>query len=219
MEKTRLLIVEDEPLWSDLLARTLSSQADVEIAGQTREGEAAVRLSQRLHPDCVLMDIELAGQMDGIEAALKIKDERAETGIVILSAHNDRRYVTSLPLDEKPGWAYLLKQTVPDVETVLRAIHASINGMVMLDPSVVAGLRPRKSSNMSRLRERLLELLQLLAEGYNNAGIADRMGITEKSVETYINELYQELGLSGEHGINARVKAAILFLNESQTRR
>jgi DNA-binding NarL/FixJ family response regulator len=217
METTRLLIVEDEPLWSDLLARTLASEPGVQIVGQTREGEQAVQMARDLNPGAVLMDIELAGTMDGIEAAITIKDARPETGIVILSAHNDRRYVTSLPLGEKPGWAYLLKQTVPDLATVLRAIQASMNGMVMLDPGVVASLRPRKSSALSRLTPRLLEVLQLIAEGYNNASIAERLVIAEKSVETYINTLYQEIGVSGEKGIHARVKAAMLFLEESAT--
>ena len=78
------------------------------------------------------MDIELPGDIDGIEAAIQIKEELPETGIVILSAHDDRRYVTRLPLEKRPGWAYLLKQTARDVATVMRAIEASMDGMVML---------------------------------------------------------------------------------------
>ena len=215
--EAKVLIVEDEPLWSDLLSRTLSAEPGVTIVGLTRHGEAAVTLARETQPDAVLMDIELAGAMDGIEAALLIKDERPETGIVILSAHNDRRYVTSLPLGEKPGWSYLLKQTVPDVATVVRAIESSINGMVMLDPGVVASLRPKAASALARLTPRQLEVLQLIAQGYNNASIAERLVLAEKSVETYINSLYQELGVSGEPGMHARVKAAIIFLEESQS--
>jgi DNA-binding NarL/FixJ family response regulator len=124
--------------------------------------------------------------------------------------------VTSLPLGEKPGWSYLLKQTVPDVATVARAIQSSIDGMVMLDPGVVASLRPRASTALARLTPRQLEVLRLIAQGFNNAAIAERLVLAEKSVETYINAVYQELGLSGEPGVHARVKAAILFLEESQ---
>jgi DNA-binding NarL/FixJ family response regulator len=116
-----------------------------------------------------------------------------------------------------PGWAYLLKQTVPDVETVLRAIEASRNGMVMLDPSVVDGLRPRKDSLLASLTQRQLEVLQLIAEGHNNASIAERLVLAEKSVETYINGIYQNLNVSGEPGIHPRVKAAMIFIEESQT--
>jgi DNA-binding NarL/FixJ family response regulator len=216
-EPATVLIVEDEPLWSDLLARTLALEPGVKIVGLTRHGETAVTMASQMQPAAVLMDIELAGEMDGIEAALQIKDARPQTGIVILSAHNDRRYVTSLPLGEKPGWAYLLKQNAPDLATVVRAIQASINGMVMLDPEVVASLRPRSASVLTRLTPREMEVLQLIAQGYNNAAIADELTVVERSIENYINVIYQKLGLSGEPGVHSRVKAAVLFLEESQT--
>ncbi|HLF76416.1 MAG TPA: response regulator transcription factor [Dehalococcoidia bacterium] len=213
-----LLIVEDEPLWSDLLARTLEVDPGMKIVGQTQRGETAITLARALTPSAVLMDIELAGDMDGIEAALQIKDERPETGIVILSAHNDRRYVTSLPLGEKPGWAYLLKQTVPDIATVVRAIHASMNGMVMLDPGVVSSLRPRARSVLAGLTVRELEVLALMAQGFNNAAIAERLVLQEKSVETYSNTIYQKLSVSGEQGVHPRVKATRIFLEDSESR-
>ena len=214
----RILIAEDEKLWSGLLRGALSSEPDIETVGWAEDGETAVKLAKELKPDAVIMDIEfVGGQIDGIEAALQIKDFRPETGIVILSAHADRRYVTSLPLAEKPGWSYLLKQFVPDVETVVRAIRASMNGMVMLAPEVVSSLQPRKASALARLTPRQFEVLRGMAEGYNNAAIADKLSLAEKSVETYINGIYQELGLSGEPGIHARVKAAILFLEETQS--
>src|SRR4030065_1097121 len=93
----------------------------------------------------------MPGKLDGIEAALQIKKEKPQTGIVILSAHSERRYVTSLPLEDIKGWAYLLKQTAPDLATVVRAIEGSKAGMVVLDPSVVSGLRPRQGSPGARL--------------------------------------------------------------------
>jgi DNA-binding NarL/FixJ family response regulator len=199
-----------------LLQKALSSEPGIEIVGWAESGEAAIRLAEQTQPDAVIMDIEfVGGQIDGIEAALQIKDARPQTGIVILSAHADRRYVTSLPLAEKPGWSYLLKQSADDVETVIRAIRSSMNGMVMLAPEVVSSLQPRKASALSRLTPRQFEVLRGMAEGYNNAAIAENLVLAEKSVETYINGIYQELGLSGEPGIHARVKAAILFLEET----
>lgn len=214
----RILIAEDERLWSGLLQGALSNEPGFEMVGWAEDGETAVRLARELHPDAVIMDIEfVGGDIDGIEAAIRIKDERPETGIVILSAHADRRYVTSLPLAEKPGWSYLLKQSVPDVATVVRAIRACMNGMVMLAPEVVSSLQPRKASVLARLTPRQFEVLKWMAEGYNNAAIAERMVLAEKSVETYINGIYQELGLSGEPGIHARVRAVIVFLEDTQS--
>lgn len=218
METTRVIIVDDEALFRELLGRTLSAEPGLEVVGVAEDGETAIRLAIDERPDVVLMDIELPGELDGIEAALQIKKERPETGVVILSVHSERRYVTSLPLEDIQGWAYLLKQTVPDLATVVRAIQVSKAGMVMLDPAVMAGLRPRQGSAVARLNPRHQEVLELLALGYSNAAIAQRLRLSRKSVETYINTIYQELHLSHEPDIHARVKATILYLESSKSR-
>jgi len=217
MEATRIIIVEDEPLFRQLLRRTLSAEPGLEVTEVTEDGETAVRLARELKPDVMLMDIELPGELDGIEAALQIKKERPQIGVVILSAHNDRRYVTSLPLEDSQGWAYLLKQTVPDLATVIRAIEGSKVGMLMVDPAIVKNLWPRQDSAVAKLTSRQQEVLKLIAQGYNNAAVAERLYLSEKSVETYINVIYQELHLSKEPNINARVKATLLYLQDSQS--
>ena len=180
MEATKVLIVEDQLFFQEMLERSLSTEAGIQVVGVTDDGELAVHLAEALEPDAVLMDIELQGEMDGIDAALNIKKHRPKTGIVILSAHRDRRFVSSLPIYENPGWAYLLKQTVHDVATVVRAIQGSMNGMIMIDPSVVAGLRPREGSVLEQLTNRQREVLELIAQGYNNAAIAERFEVDPK---------------------------------------
>jgi DNA-binding NarL/FixJ family response regulator len=219
MSVTRLLIVEDEALFRDMLKRTLSLEPGFEVVAVAEDGENGVRLALEKKPDVVLMDIELPGEIDGIEAATAIKEKLPDTGIVILSVHADRRYVTSLPLDDSKGWAYLLKQTAPDLSTVIRAIEGSRTGMLVLDPEMLKYLRPREGSALSRLTPRQQEVLQLIAQGYNNASIAEKLTLSEKSVETYINIIYQELSLSNEPDIHARVKATLLYLHESQQNR
>ena len=219
MDKTRLVVVDDEPLFRELLCSTLSAKSDLEVVGVAGDGESAVLLVRREKPDVVIMDIEMPGKIDGIEAALQIKKERPQTGVVILSAHSERRYVTSLPLEDMQGWGYLLKQTAPDLATVVRAIQGSKAGMVVLDPSVVSGLRPRQGSPVARLNPRHQEVLELMAQGYSNAAIARLLKLSRKSVETYINVIYQELQLSHEEDIHARVKATLLYLESSSIRR
>jgi DNA-binding NarL/FixJ family response regulator len=218
MEKTQVIVVDDEPLFRELLVRTLSGESGLEVIGEAVDGKTAVILAREKKPDVVLMDIELSGDIDGIEASLQIKKENPEIGVVILSAHGERRYVTSLPLEDIQGWAYLLKQTVPDVATIVRAIQGSKVGMVVLDPMVVAGLRPRQGSAVARLNPRHQEVLELLAQGYSNAAIAQQLRLSRKSVETYINAIYQELHLSHEPDIHARVKATLLYLESSKSR-
>jgi DNA-binding NarL/FixJ family response regulator len=218
MEKTRVVIVDDEPLFRELLVHSLAAEAGSEVVSEAEDGNTAVMIARDTNPDVVIMDIELPGEIDGIEAALQIKKEKPKIGVVILSAHGERRYVTSLPLEEIQGWAYLLKQTVPDVATIVRAIQGSKVGMVVLDPAVVAGLKPKQGSAVARLNPRHQEVLELLAQGYSNAAIALQLRLSRKSVETYINAIYQELHLSHEPDIHARVKATLIYLESSKSR-
>jgi DNA-binding NarL/FixJ family response regulator len=219
VEKTRLIIVDDELLFRELLRSTLAAEPGIEVVGVAGDGETAVQMARREKPDVVIMDIEMPGEIDGIEASLQIKKDRPKTGVVILSAHAERRYVTSLPLEDMQGWGYLLKQTAPDLATVVRAIQGSKAGMVVLDPSVVSGLRPKQGSAVARLNPRHQEVLELMAQGYSNAAIARLLKLSRKSVETYINVIYQELQLSHEEDIHARVKATLLYLESSSVRR
>ncbi len=123
--------------------------------------------------------------------------------------------MSSLPLSESPGWAYLLKQTVPDLSSVMRAIQGSVDGLVVLDPAVVETLQPRRGSAAARLTPRHRQVLELIAQGYNNTAIAHELSLTEKSVETYINSIYQVLQIPGEEGVHARVKATLVYLEDS----
>jgi len=216
MEPTTVILVEDEPLFREMLRRILSVESSIKVVGEAEDGETAIRLAREKNPDVVLMDIELSGELDGIDAAIQIKKEKPQTGIVILSVHSDRRYVTSLPLDNSQGWAYLLKQTVPDIATIIRSIEGTKAGMLVLDPTILKGLRPRQDSILSRLTRRQFEVLELLAQGYSNAAIADKLILAEKSIETYINVIYQELGLSREPEIHARVRATLIYLQNSR---
>lgn len=219
VKTTKVLIVEDEVLFSELLYRTLSEELELIVVGVARDGETAVQLARELEPDVVLTDIELPGGMDGIEAATRIKCERPQTGIVILSMHNDRRFLTSMSPEKAYGWSYLLKKSVPDLATVVRTIQGSANGMVVLDPAVVQTLVPKRDSTVAKLSPRQLEVLELIAQGFNNAAIARQLTLTERSVETYIHAIYQELQISNENDVNGRVKATLFYLDESQLRK
>lgn len=211
---TRVIIVEDEPLFRELLQHTIASELGIDVVGLAEDGETAIALSQKTKPDVVLMDIELKGELDGIETGLEIKKKRPQTGIVILSVHRDRQYLKNLSINDLTGWAYLLKQTVPDLATVGRAIEGTKVGMLVLDPAIFSNMRPKEGSTLLRLTARQREVLEFISQGYNNIAIAQRLGLAEKSVETYINTIYQELHLSKEEGIHARVKATLLYLQE-----
>ena len=97
----------------------------------------------------------------------------------------------------------------------MRAISGSIDGMVVLDPSVVKSLQPKTGTAAASLTPRQQQVLELIAQGYNNTAIADRLGLTEKSVETYINAIYQTMQVSGGQGTHSRVRATLMYLEES----
>ncbi len=215
MAKLRLLVVEDEALFRNLLVQILEEEPDLEVVGEADNGQSAIDLAAHHEPDVVLMDIEMPGQYDGIDAGIEIRKRKPSTGIVLLSSHRDRRFFTSLPADQQAGWSYLLKQSVGDIDTVIRAIQGSAMGMVVLDPALIGEMRPKPDSALSRLTPRQRDVIELIARGYSNAAIADELSLTERSVETYVSVIYQELGVSGERETNARVKAALIALEES----
>ena len=215
MSATKVLLVEDQPFFVELLENTFQAEPGFELLGSAADGEAAIELARNTSPDVVIMDIELAGEMNGVEAGLKIKEAKSDTAIVLLSAHMERGYLTSLPSLYSSGWAYLLKQTLPDVDTLLRTIRQSVNGMVVLDPLLVQMLDPEPDSPLSRLTERQLQLLRLMAQGYDNPAIALELSLTQNTVETYINTIYQELGATRVPGIHSRVSATLIYLRES----
>ena len=216
--KIRVLIVEDEALFRDMLRISLEAQPNIEVAGTVADGSSAIRAAAELKPEVVLMDIELGGEPSGIAAGHLIKSQQPQVGIVILSKHKEKQYIASLPADRAAGWSYLLKQSVADVATLARAIEGSASGLVVMDPAIVEGLRPRANSEVDRLTPRLREVLELMAQGYNNFAIAHRLSISEKTVENYINIIFQELSISREQDVHPRVKAVLTYLDQTQSR-
>ena len=211
----KVMIVEDEGLFRDMLKISLSSFPNLEIVDAVSSGEAALRASKELSPDVVLMDIELGSEPNGIATAKMIREANPKTGIVILSVHKDKEYISSLSMDEAAGWSYVLKQSVGDTSALGRAIEGSASGFVVLDPEVVVGLKPRQGSFSSRLTPRQQEVLALMAQGYNNAAIANKLVLGHKSVENYINAIYQELNLSQSGRVHPRVSAVLSYIQDS----
>lgn len=216
MEAIRVLIVEDEGLFRDMLRIALSSLPDIEVVGSSSNGQDAILLAEELRPDVVLMDIELGSGPNGIEAGHHIRAASPSTGIVILSMHRDKQYIASLPKDQASGWSYLLKQSLEDTGALIRAIQGSAAGLVVMDPTIVQGLQPRVGTRVGRLTPRQQDVLRLMAQGYNNAGIAENLVIGQKSVENLINMIFQELEVPREGQVHPRVMAVLTYLEEAQ---
>ncbi len=209
-----VMIVEDEDLFRDVLKLTLGSAPNLEVVAAVADGNAAIDAANRYNPDVILMDIELGSDPNGIDAGRCIKNEHPNMGIVILSSHRERQYL-ELISSEEFGWSYLLKQSVSDAGTVARAIEGAASGLVVMDPTVVNSMKPRKGSLTAGLTPRQQEVLTMMAQGYNNAAIAEKLILGTKSVENYINAIYQELNLSHNGPQHPRVQAVLSYIRDS----
>ncbi|MDP6548846.1 MAG: response regulator transcription factor [Dehalococcoidia bacterium] len=211
----RVLIVEDEGLFRDMLKISPSAIPNLEVVDAVSDGKTAIDAAQRLLPDVVLMDIELGSEPNGIAAGRAIKHAHDDTGMVVLSAHKEREYVDLVSKEDYAGWSYLLKQSVSDAGALVRAIEGSASGLVVMDPWVVSSMRPRKGSLTARLTPRQQEVLAMMAQGYNNAAIAEKLVLGAKSVENYINAIYQELSLSHNGPLHPRAQAVLSYIRDS----
>ena len=211
----RVLIVEDEGLFRDMLKISLSSIPNLEVVDAVSDGEAAIGAADRLLPDVVLMDIELGSVPNGIAAGRIIKEQHSEIGMIVLSGHREREYLRLVAKDEYSGWSYLRKQTVSDAGSMARAIEGAASGLVVMDPWVINNMKPRSGSVTARLTPRQQEVLAMMAQGYNNAAIAERLVLGTKSVENYINAIYQELGFNHDATLHPRVQAVLRYIRDS----
>ncbi|MBI3969218.1 MAG: response regulator transcription factor [Chloroflexi bacterium] len=217
-EKIRIVIVEDEGLFRDLLRIALSRHPSLEVVGTFPDGESALEAAPALRPRAALLDIELGSSLNGIQVGLRLRQLLPDLGIVLLSNHGDINFLTALSEEAIGGWSYLLKKSVSDVETLTRAVEGATGRLVVLDPQLVALRRPRAGGLLDRLSPRQREILNLLAEGFTNTAIAKRLVLAEKSVENQINLLYHQLAINRQDSsLHPRVKAVLLYLQETQT--
>ncbi|MFC8193427.1 response regulator [Cellulomonas sp. NPDC057328] len=210
----RVAIVEDQPLFRSMLQRTVAEDpALLVVATCASVSEARQALRPRV-ADVVVLDIDLP---DGNGIALGVQLRRAQPGlgVLLLSAHDAMDLLLDLPRDVAHGWGYLSKTSMTDEATLLDAVRAAAAGRTVLDPALLERMTPRHGSAVAQLTQRQFEVLRLLAQGLSNAGIAERLGITEKSVQNHVYAVYGTLGIDADPARNPRVSAALRLLEET----
>ncbi len=214
----RLLLCEDDYLVREGARAVLGARPDLEVLGVAGDVPEMERLLATRQPDVVILDIRMPPTFttEGIDLALKLRQERPEVGIVVLSQHADPEYALELLVDGASSMAYLLKERLGDVDQLVQAIHEVAQGGSVLDPEIVDGLLKartgRKNSPLNDLTERELEVLAEMAKGKRNATIARALHVTERAVEKHANSIFAKLGLSDAADLNRRVAAVLLFL-------
>jgi DNA-binding NarL/FixJ family response regulator len=218
----RLVLAEDQYLVREGLRRLLETQDDLEIAAVCEDLDSLLAAVDAERPDVVVTDIRMppAGTDEGIQAAARLREDRPEIGVVVLSQYAMPSYMLALMESGSEGRAYLLKERVNDVEQLVAAIRAVASGGSVIDPKVVEALVAESTraadSRLNELTPRERDVLREMAEGRNNASIAQTLFLTERSVEKVIHSIFLKLGLTWETAVHKRVKAVIFYLAESR---
>lgn len=215
-EKTTVVIVEDGGLYRELLKVALSRYPHIDVVGDFGDGEHALREIPRLNPRVAVLDIELRGPLHSVELGLKLRRILPELSIVLLCNHQVPELLYNLPTNVTGGWSCLLKQSISNVDALMRALTAAACGLVTIDPHLIAPKRRHRTGPLGHLTSRQWDVLELMAQGYTNAAIAKRLFLTEKTVENQINVLYQQLQIDrSDSAVQPRVTAVLTYLNTS----
>jgi DNA-binding NarL/FixJ family response regulator len=212
----RVIVADDVMLIRSGLARLLAD-AGVDVVGEARDADELMRLVAREEPDVAIVDIRMPPTFtdEGLTAARRIRERHPSTAVVLLSQHVEPRYAKRLLADQTGGLGYLLKERVADIAVLIDALRRVVDRECVIDPTIVKQLmkRRRMESPLERLTAREQEILGLMAEGRSNAGIANGLGISERTVEAATAQVFQKLDLEASPDLNRRVLAVLALLN------
>ena len=219
LPSTRLVLAEDHYLLREGMRRLLETDPDLEVAAVCEDLDSLLAAVEAERPDVVVTDIRMPpGNLDeGIRASDRLRVEHPDVGVVVLSQYLEPAYALALFEAGTERRAYLLKERVHDVGQLVAAIRAVAEGGSVVDPKVVEALVAEKTrrehSPLNELTPRERDVLREMAEGKNNAGIAEALRLSERTVEKVIHAIFLKLGLAWETTVHKRVKAVIFYLS------
>ncbi|HVO13473.1 MAG TPA: response regulator transcription factor [Vicinamibacteria bacterium] len=206
----RVLLADDHTLFREGLRALFASEGDIEVVGEACDGEEATRKAHELRPDVVVMDIQMPG-MNGIEATRRIRTALPEVKVLVLSMYDDEEHVQRLLAAGASGC--MLKRATSD--QLVRSLREVLAGGMALDPSLAAKVikdyvrrvqRDEDAPPSVELTPRELEVLRLVAEGHSNQAIAEKLGLSRKTVDVHRTNFMRKLDL---HDVTEIVKYAL----------
>jgi DNA-binding NarL/FixJ family response regulator len=217
-ERLRVVIGEDDVLLREGIGRLLT-EAEFEVVAQTGDAEDFLRRSLAHRPDVAVVDVRMppGHEDDGLRAALELRRQRPETGILVLSQYYEEHYALELIGEQAEGVGYLLKERVGDVEAFIDAVTRVAGGGSALDPEIVSRMlgRRREDRPLDRLSPREQDVLAAMAEGKSNRGIAEALFVTQAAVEKHVTSIFEKLGLDPASTEHRRVLAVLTYLRDS----
>lgn len=220
MSVVRVLVAEDALLVREGIIMVITRQPDLEVVAGCANRDELRELIAADPPDVVVTDVRMPPSFEdeGIQVAVELRETHPDIGVVVLSQYAEPGYANALLAGGSAGRAYLLKERVSDPNQLADAVRTVANGGSVIDPTVVdllvhsSARHPR--SPMASLTARELEVLDQVAQGKSNAGVAAALTLTERAVEKHINALFAKLGLAVTPDVNRRVAAVLLHLSE-----
>jgi DNA-binding NarL/FixJ family response regulator len=185
----RVILADDHPLILTGLRTTLTAQADIELVGEATTGEEVRRLCLALRPDVLLLDLRMPGP-PGLKTLAFLREHCASMKIIVLTAYDDDVYVRGVAAAGAAG--YILKDEAP--EAVVQAIHATVQGGTWFSRLVVDKLADLRKQEPN-LTERERQILSLIVQGWDNARIAEEVGLAEQTIRNHASHLYAKLGV------------------------
>jgi two-component system response regulator NreC len=196
-----VILADDHAVVRSGVRQFLASARDIRVVGEASDGQEAVDLTARLRPDVLVMDVSM-GDMDGITAAARVREQTPDTRVLMLTMHSEEEYLASALRAGASG--YLVKSAAD--RELIDAVRAIACGDVYVRPSAARVLARRVQhpdhvaadrKRLDRLSDREREVLRLVAEGYGAPEIARRLGISPKTVDTYRQRVSEKTGLTG----------------------
>jgi DNA-binding NarL/FixJ family response regulator len=208
----RVLIADDQAIARQGLQVILSSEDDIEVVGQAKDGQEALELVETLKPDLVLMDLKMP-RLNGVQATKAIKEKFPNVSILVLTTYDLDDWVANAIRNGANG--YLLKDTPP--QELIIALRGTVQGKSYVDPNIAGKVLQQMQQSApstakgrleltEALTERELDVLKLLAKGFSNQEIAEALKLSEGTVRNYLSTLFSKLGVSD------RTKAAVLAI-------
>jgi DNA-binding NarL/FixJ family response regulator len=208
-------IAEDSVLLREGVSRILRD-AGLDVVGAYDNAEALLMRVCSLPPDIVILDIRLPPTHtdEGMRAALQIRQRHPGVAVLVLSQYVELGLAMQLLSESAEKVGYLLKDRIGDVSDFVDAVRRVANGGSAIDPKIVSTLlqRRRNDDPLARLTPREREVLELMAAGTSNQGVADKLVITLRAVEKYVSSVFDKLGLPSTRSESRRVLAVLLYL-------